>query len=172
MLRCVWGCTVPRRLGGTTVFRNVGNCSLNDPAKHPRSNIQQYRCENLKSRHTRDLRLSQPSLWRLLCRRVVWLETYQRLVEPRCVKLEAGLNTETSANFYNISLSIFHKTLVFSGKNSITETYLLKGRGRIIRPKRRKISTRLHGVAVQETFFSGIIIGRNSGIEPNSFWLQ
>jgi hypothetical protein len=166
-----------RRLGGTTGFRNVCNCSLNDPAKHPRRlNIQQYLCENLKSRHTRDLRLSLPSLWKLLCRCVVWLETYQRLIGPRCVKLEAGLLTETSANFYNISLAIFHKTLVFSGltigKNSIIETYLLKGGGRIIRPKRREISTRLYGVVFQETFFSGLIIGRNSGIEPNSFWLQ
>lgn len=118
----------------------------------------------------------QPSLWRLLCRRVVWLETYQRLRRPRCVKLKAGLPTETSGNFYNFPWAIFHKTLVVSwlaiGKNSITETYLLRGGGRKIHPKRRRISTRLHGVVFQETVFSGLMIGRNSVIEPHSSWLQ
>jgi hypothetical protein len=118
---------------------------------------------------------SQPSLWRLLCRRVVWLETYQLLGGPSCVNVEARLPNETSVNLCNVSLTIFHKTLVFSGlasgKNSVTETYLLKGGDRIIRSKRRKISTRLHGVIFQKTF-SGLIIGRNSGIERHCSWLQ
>jgi len=40
------------------------------------------------------------------------------------VKMEAGLPTETSGNFYNFPWAVFHKTLVVSGlvigKNSIT----------------------------------------------------
>jgi hypothetical protein len=72
--------------------------------------------------------------------------------------------------------AIFHKTLGFSGlgigRNSVTETYLLKEGGRKIRPKLREISTILHGGVFQATIFSGLIIGRNLGIEPNSSWLQ
>ena len=92
------------------------------------------------------------------------------------MKLEAGLLSETSGNFYNFPWAVFHKALVVSGlaigNNSITETYLLRWGGRIIHPKLRRISTRLHGVVFQETIFSGLMIGRYLVIEPHSSWFQ
>jgi hypothetical protein len=61
------------------------------------------------------------------------VETFEPLGGTHCVKVETGLLSATSANFYNLPRAIFHKTLVFSGlaigKNSVSETYLLKGGG-------------------------------------------
>jgi len=48
----------------------------------------------------------------------------------------------------------------------------LRGGGRIIRPKRRRIYITLHGVVFQETVFSELMTGRNSVLKLRSSWLQ